>query len=316
MDMIRLSIDNRKIIMPKDLMIIEAAEAVGIKIPSLCYHPELISEGTCRVCMVSVKGVRSLVASCVYPIAEGMEVRTNTGDVLEARKTVVELLLANHPRDCFTCQRNTDCELQTIAANLGIRKIRFQGEKKNYSLDWNNPALIRDQNKCIICRRCVRVCSDIQEMHVYSSINRGFTTKIAPAFDEGLDKVACTYCGQCASVCPTAAIVERSFIGKVFDALTNSNKHVVVQTAPAVRVALGEEFGIDAGEISTGKMVASLRRLGFDKVFDTTFAADLTIVEEAAEFLERLERGGKFPMITSCPWLAEFDGFSGWPREP
>lgn len=300
MELVNITIDGQQLKVPKTSTVLEAARAAGIHIPTLCYHPELRPEGNCRVCMVEVEGARSLVASCVYPVNDGMVVRTNTAAVREARKMVVELLLANHPQDCLSCQRNLNCELQTMAGNLGIRTVRFEGEKKSYPLDNNNPSLVRDQNKCILCGRCIRACSERQGVHVYSFANRGFKTTVVPAFNLGLDKVACTYCGQCASVCPTGAIVVKDDTEAVWQALSTPGKHVVVQTAPAVRVALGEALGLEPGTVVTGKMVAALRRLGFDKVFDTNFSADLTIMEEGAEFLDRLKHGGKLPMITSC----------------
>lgn len=300
MEMVNITIDGKKIQVPKTATVLEAAQSAGITVPTLCYHPELRPEGACRVCMVEVEGARSLVASCVYPVNEGMVVRTNTSAVRDARKTVVELLLANHPQDCLSCQRNLNCELQSIAADLGIRQVRFEGEKKHYPLDANNPSLVRDQDKCILCGRCIRACSERQGVHVYSFVNRGFNTTVSPAFNEGLDEAPCTYCGQCASVCPTAAIVEKDDTAEVWAALSDPKKHVVVQTAPAVRVALGEALGMGPGSIVTGKMVAALRRLGFDRVFDTDFTADLTILEEGNELLERLSHHGKLPMITSC----------------
>jgi NADP-reducing hydrogenase subunit HndD len=300
MDMVNLIIDGQKVQSPKTATVLEAARAAGVKIPTLCYHPELRPEGACRVCMVEVQGARSLVASCVYPVNEGMVIKTNTPAVRQARKTVVELLLANHPQDCLSCQRNLNCELQTMAGDLGIREVRFDGEKKDYPMDGSNPSLVRDQNKCILCGRCIRACSERQGVHVYSFANRGFNTTVVPAFNQGLDQVACTYCGQCASVCPTAAIVEKDDTAAVWAALSDPQKHVVVQTAPAVRVALGEELGMAKGSVVTGKMVAALRRFGFDKVFDTDFTADLTILEEGNEFIQRLTQGGTLPMITSC----------------
>jgi NADH-quinone oxidoreductase subunit G/NADP-reducing hydrogenase subunit HndD len=298
--MVNITIDGQKIQVAKTATVLEAAQSAGIKVPTLCYHPELRPEGACRVCMVEVEGARGLVASCVYPVNEGMVVHTSTPAVREARKMVVELLLANHPQDCLSCQRNQNCELQTIAADLGLREVRFQGEKKCYPLDKNNPSLVRDQNKCILCGRCIRACSERQGVHVYSFIKRGFGTVVAPAFEQGLDEAPCTFCGQCASVCPTAAIVEKDDTGAVWQALGDPKKHVIVQTAPAVRVALGETLDMGPGSIVTGKMVAALRRLGFDRVFDTDFTADLTIMEEGSEFIERLTSGGKLPMITSC----------------
>ena len=300
MEMVSVTIDGQKVQVNKNLTVLEAAQTVGIKIPTLCYHPELRKAGKCRVCMVEVEGARSLVASCVYPVNEGMVVHTTTAAVREARKLVVELLLANHPQDCLSCERNLNCELQTIAGDLGIRKGRFEGERKQYPLDDSNPSLVRDQSKCILCGRCVRACSDRQGMHVYSFANRGFNTTVVPAFNQGLHEVACTYCGQCAAVCPTGAITIKNDTAVVWNALSNPDKHVVVQTAPAVRVALGEALGLPTGTIVTGKMVAALRRLGFDRVFDTNFSADVTIMEEGFELLDRLQNGGKLPMITSC----------------
>ncbi len=300
MEMVNITIDGQKVAVPKTSTVLEAALSLGIKVPTLCYHPELRLEGACRVCMVEVEGARSLVASCVYPVNEGMVVRTNTAAVREARKTVVELLLANHPTDCLSCQRNLNCELQNIASDVGVREIRFDGEKKNYPLDNNNPSLVRDQSKCILCGRCIRACSERQGVHVYSFANRGFDTTVVPAFDLGLDQVACTYCGQCAAVCPTGAIVEKDDTQAVWAAISDPTKHVIVQTAPAVRVALGEALDLPNGSIVTGKMVTALQRLGFDKVFDTNFTADLTIWEEGSELIDRLTNGGKLPMITSC----------------
>ena len=300
MDMVNVTIDGRKLQVPKSATVLTAAKAAGINVPSLCYHPELRPEGACRVCVVEVEGAKSLVASCVYPVNEGMVVHTNTPAVRESRKMIVELLLANHPQDCLSCQRNTNCELQDMAADLGIRKVRFDGEKKCLPLDNNNPSLVRDQNKCILCGRCIKACSDRQGVDVYSFAKRGFDTTVTPAFDVGLELSPCTFCGQCASVCPTAAIVEKDDTQAVWDAISDPTKHVIVQTAPATRVALGEALGMNSGHIVTGKMVASLRRLGFDKVFDTDFTADLTILEEGHELLHRLQTGGQLPMITSC----------------
>ena len=300
METVTLTVDGQQVTVPASATVLEAAKAAGVRVHSLCYHPELRPEGACRVCVVEIDGVRGLPASCVYPVANGMNVKTNTQQVRKARKTVVELLLANHPDDCLSCQRNLNCELQTIAADLGIRKVRFEGEKKHYELDANNPSLVRDQDKCILCGRCIRACSERQGVHVYSYANRGFNTTVVPAFHQGLDQVPCTYCGQCAAVCPTGAIVEKDDTEKVFAALNDPTKHVVVQTAPAVRVALGEALGLKPGEVVTGKMVAALKRLGFDKVFDTDFSADLTIMEEGSELIDRLQHGGVLPQITSC----------------
>lgn len=301
MEMVTLTINGQTVQAPKNATILEAARSARIYIPTLCYHPELAPEGACRLCVVEASGARSLVASCVYPVAEGMVVKTNTPKVRAARKMVVELLLANHPKDCLSCQKSGDCELQKIAADLGLRKIRFEGgARKAHTIDGSNPCLVRDQEKCILCGRCIRVCRDVQGMNVYSFANRGFDTIVSTAFEQDLGNVACSYCGQCASVCPTGAIVERDDTEKVWDAINDPDKIVIVQTAPSVRVAIGEELGMEPGSIVTGKMVAALRHLGFDKVFDTDFSADLTIMEEGYEFLDRLQNGGLLPMITSC----------------
>lgn len=301
MEIVTLTINGQTVQAPKNATILEAARSAGIYIPTLCYHPELAPEGACRLCVVEASGARSLVASCVYPVAEGMVVKTNTPKVRAARKMVVELLLANHPKDCLSCQKSGDCELQKIAADLGLRKIRFEGgARKAHTIDGSNPCLVRDQEKCILCGRCIRVCRDVQGMNVYSFANRGFDTIVSTAFEQDLGNVACSYCGQCAGVCPTGAIVERDDTEKVWDAINDPDKIVIVQTAPSVRVAIGEELGMEPGSIVTGKMVAALRHLGFDKVFDTDFSADLTIMEEGYEFLDRLQNGGLLPMITSC----------------
>ena len=301
MEMITLTINGQTVQAPKNATILEAARSAGIHIPTLCHHPELAPEGACRLCVVEATGARTLVASCVYPVAEGMVVKTNTDKVRAARRMVVELLLANHPKDCLACQKSGDCELQKIAADLGLRKIRFEGgARKAHTIDASNPCLVRDQEKCILCGRCIRVCRDVQGMSVYSFAERGFDTIVSTAFEQDLGKVECSYCGQCASVCPTGAIVEKDDTEKVWSAINDPDKIVIVQTAPAVRVALGEELDMEPGSIVTGKMVAALRNLGFDKIFDTNFSADLTIMEEGHEFLHRLTNGGVLPMITSC----------------
>ena len=300
MEMVNITINGRSVQVDKKMSLLEAIRSQGIKIPTLCYHPDLRPDGSCRLCVVEVKGVRSLVASCVYPVSEGMEVWTNTKRVLEARKTVVELLLANHPQDCLTCARNMNCELQRVANELGVREIRVEGEKSEALPDLANPSLMRDPNKCIKCGRCVRMCGEVQSVNALGFAHRGFETTVVPAFNMGLDKMACTYCGQCAKVCPTGAIVPKDDTQHVWRAINNPDLHVVVQTAPAVRVALGDALGLPAGSIVTGKMVAALRRIGFDKVFDTDFAADVTIMEEGTEFLNRLRNGGTLPLITSC----------------
>lgn len=299
--MLNITIDGRKYQAPEGSSVLEACKLNNVYIPTLCYHPELKPEGACRLCVVEVNTAKTLVASCVYPVTEGMEIKTNTERVRKARRTIVELLLTNHPKDCLTCQKSGDCELQKIARQLGVRELRFEGgERRQHVKDETNPCLVRDPEKCILCGRCIRVCRDVQGMNVYGFQQRGFKTLVAPAFDCGLDEAVCTYCGQCASVCPTGAIVEKDDTDKVWAALNDPDKFVVVQTAPATRVALGEEMGLPAGSVVTGKMVAALRRLGFDKVFDTNFSADLTIMEEGHEFIHRLQNQGVLPMITSC----------------
>ena len=299
-DTVTLTIDGQTVTAPASATVWDAARDAGIRIPNLCHHPMLRPEGACRVCVVQVKGARTLSAACVTKVGEGMVVDTHTPAVLEARKTIVELLLSNHPRDCLACPRNGNCELQQIAADLGIRKIPFNYNRPVHPKDENNPSLVRDPSKCILCGRCVRVCAEVQTVSVYSFTNRGINSMVSPAFQQGLDKAACTFCGQCAKICPTGAISIKSDIARVWAAIKDPGKLVMVQTAPSVRVGLAEALGGHAGEIVTGKMVAALRRLGFDKVFDTNWSADLTIMEEGYEFIHRLKNGGLLPMVTSC----------------
>jgi NADH-quinone oxidoreductase subunit G/NADP-reducing hydrogenase subunit HndD len=272
MEMVNLTINGVKVTAPKNATVLEAAKSAGIHIPTLCYHPDLKPEGACRLCVVEATGARGLVASCCYPVAEGMAVQTNTAKVRKARRQVVELLLASHPKECLSCRKSGDCELQRIAADLDVREHRFDwGERKVYTIDDSNPCLVRNQEKCILCGRCIRMCRDVQNMNVYSFARRGFHAMVAAAFEQDLSKVACSYCGQCAAVCPTAAIMEKDDTERVWDAIHDPEKIVVCQVAPSVRVALGEEVGLEPGSIVTGKMVAALKAMGFDRVFDTNF---------------------------------------------
>jgi NADP-reducing hydrogenase subunit HndD len=287
--MIHLTINNIPVEVPEGSTLLTAARQAGIKIPTLCHVEGLQTIGACRVCAVEVEGARNLCASCAMPAAAGMKVHTNTNRVRTARRMVVELLLSEHNGECQTCDRSEDCELQALAAELGIRDIAYTGERTRKRLDNSTPALLRDTGKCIKCRRCVSVCAEVQHVGALFPQNRGFETVIGPAFCHDLETVTCVQCGQCAAVCPVGAITERDQIEEVWTALESSGKHVVVQTAPAIRAALGECFGYAPGTLVTGKMVAALRRLGFHAVFDTNFAADLTILEEGTELLTRLK---------------------------
>ncbi len=300
MSKVTINIDNQEIQVPSEYTVLEAARSVGIDIPTLCYLKDINEVGACRMCLVEVEGVRGLQTSCVLPVRDGMVVKTNTKKVREARKATLELILSNHDRDCLTCDRNNNCELQSLAEQLGINEVAFEGEMIQRPVDTSSPSIVRDQNKCILCGRCVSVCNKVQNVGVLGFTNRGFETTVGPAFDKSLDKIDCINCGQCIAACPVGALREKEEIDYVWDALEDDNKHVVVQTAPAIRAALGEEFGYPMGTSVTGKMVTALKRLGFNKVFDTDFAADLTIIEEGHELLHRLNGEGKLPLITSC----------------
>ena len=300
MEMVNLKINGMPVSVPKGYTILEAAKEIGIKIPTLCFLKEINEIGACRICVVEVKGARSLVASCVYPVNEGMEVFTNTNKVRESRKTTIELILSNHNRNCLSCVRSGSCELQTLSYEYGVEDAgRFDGFNPTFKKDVSSEHLVRDPEKCILCRRCVAACEN-QKVTVIGANDRGFDTNIGCAFNKDLGDVACISCGQCIVNCPTGALTEKDCTNEVFNALNDPTKHVVVHTAPAIRATLGECFDMPIGTNVKGKMVAALRRLGFDQVFDTDFGADLTIMEEANEFLDRVNNGGVLPMITSC----------------
>ncbi len=301
MDMINVKINGIAVSVPKGSTVLDAARAAGVEIPTLCFMKEKNEIGACRICVVEVNEGRGfrIVTACVYPATEGMEVLTNTEKVQKARKTTLELILSTHEKKCLSCVRSTNCELQKLCRDYGVDENAFGGFKPEYELDLSTPHLVRDNNKCVLCRRCVAVCEE-QYVGVIGANNRGIDTNIGTPFEVGLSNVPCISCGQCTAVCPTGALTEKDDTDKIWEALADPTKHVVVQTAPSIRATLGECFDMPIGTNVEGKMVAALRRLGFDKVFDTDFAADLTIVEEANELVDRIKNGGVLPMITSC----------------
>ena len=301
MENVTVKINGLEVSAPAGSTILEAARLAGVEIPTLCYLKEINEIGACRMCIVEVKGARGLVASCVYPVSDGMEVWTNTPKIIESRKKTLQLLLSNHDRKCLSCVRSGNCELQKLCKELGVEdEDYYDGERTPSEIDDSAAHMIRDNSKCILCRRCSAVCEKVQGIGVIGPNKRGFATFIGSAFDMGLGETSCVSCGQCIAVCPTGALSEKDCTDDVLAAIADPSKHVIVQTAPSVRAALGEEFGYPIGTNVEGKMVAALRRIGFDKVFDTDFAADLTIMEEAHEFLERVKNGGVLPLITSC----------------
>jgi NADP-reducing hydrogenase subunit HndD len=321
METVKLIIDQKAVEVPKGTSILKAARTVGIEIPTLCYMDlgDLNIEhkpGGCRVCVVEVQGRKNLAPSCATEVAPDMVINTHSIRVLNARKTVMELILSDHPKDCLTCPKSGNCDLQNMAVKMGIREIHNQdiAEMSTYRMDFS-PAIIRDMNKCIMCRRCETMCNELQTVGALSAINRGFMSVVAPAFEMDLEDSTCTYCGQCVAVCPTGALTEVDHTNRLIRDLSNPSRTVIVQTAPAVRAALGEMFDLEPGTLVTGKMTAALRRMGFKYVFDTDFAADLTILEEGTEILDRLsrhlkgDRSVKLPILTSCcpGWVNFFE---------
>jgi NADP-reducing hydrogenase subunit HndD len=309
--MINFTIDGRTSMVEEGLTIVEAAERFGIRIPTLCYHPDLSLMGSCRVCVVDVKDMGHFMAACSVRVWDGMVVESNSPAIRQARRDILELLLDNHPKDCQTCERDGNCELQNLAYSLGVRERLFEGRRKHFDTDDSSHSVVREPDKCILCGRCVRVCAEVQGVSNLSQQGRGFTTVVSPAHGAKMDESVCIQCGQCINVCPTAAFLEKSATEDVWAALADPDQHVVVHTAPAIRAAIGEGFGRPPGTPFTNRMVAGLRVLGFKAVFDTNFGADLTIVEESNEFIQRLNGHGPLPMLTSCSpgWISYLEKF-------
>jgi NADH-quinone oxidoreductase subunit G/NADP-reducing hydrogenase subunit HndD len=308
---VTIEVNHRTVEAQPGEMLLDALKRAGIKVPTLCHMNELFPSGACRMCVVEVEGQRGLVPSCAFPVTAGMKVQTHSPRVLRARKTIVELLLSNHPDDCLFCVRSGSCQLQSLAEELGVRERRFTGAKNDDKMDLSSPSIVRDPAKCILCGRCVRVCEEIQGVSAIDFVGRGCHTKVTTAFDDGLNVSSCINCGQCIMVCPTGALREQSHLKLVADALSDPDMTVVVQHAPAVSVTVAEEFGLKPGIDMAGTLTAALRALGFDRVFDTSFSADLTIMEEASEFVHRVKTGGRLPMMTSCSpgWIKFVEQF-------
>lgn len=303
--MVNCVINDKKLKVSEGTTILEAARQIGVDIPTLC-HMKLDNfnyenkPSSCRICMVEVEGRPKLCTACSEEITEGMVIRTDTPRAVQARKINLELLLSNHPKDCLVCPKNLNCELQSLAEKMGIREIAYKGERMQHHIDSSSNSIFRNPNKCVMCRRCETMCNEVQTVGTLSGLNRGLNAIVAPAFNIPLGESSCTFCGQCVAVCPTGALVEIDATQKVFDAIRNPKKHVVVQVAPAIRVALGELFNMEPGKVTTGKLVTALRKLGFDVIFDTDFSADLTVIEEASELVDRIKNNKTLPMLTSC----------------
>jgi NADH-quinone oxidoreductase subunit G/NADP-reducing hydrogenase subunit HndD len=309
--MIKIEVDNKTVEANEGEMLLTVLKREGIHVPTLCYLEGLPPSGACRLCLVEIEGAPTLMPSCSYPVMSPIKVKTQSPKVLAARRTVVELLLANHPDDCLYCSRNGKCELQSLANTLGVRQRRFRGERNNQEMDVSSPSIIRDPDKCVLCGKCVRVCEEIQTVAAIDFKGRGSQAFVGTAFDTGLNLSSCVNCGQCILVCPTGALTEHSYLDEVIEALNDPEKTVVVQHAPAVSVTLAEEFNVKPGKDVDGKMVAALRRIGFKRVFDTSFTADLTIMEEGSELVHRILNGGVLPMLTSCSpgWIKFVEEF-------
>lgn len=299
-NLVNITIDNQNISVPEGITILEAAKKAGIDIPTLCFLKDINEIGDCRMCVVKVEGRRGFATSCIQKVEEGMVIKTHTPEIIEARHVMLDLIISNHDKDCLTCTRMGNCELQALASKFGIQSIEYKGERQEHKIDNLSPSIVKDPNKCILCRRCVAVCKNVQKIGAIDCSNRGFNTSISTTYNKSLKDTNCVYCGQCIEACPTSALREKENIDEVWAKLKDPEVHVVVQTAPSVRVALGEEFKMPIGTNVTGKMVTALKRLGFDKVFDTNTGADFTIMEEAHEFVQRFKENDNIPMITSC----------------